>query len=65
MTVPIVKVAVDVMGGDNAPDAILHGVKEALAMMGWCDPIIRSPLYRMEEPNLERLRKAMTDLGII
>ncbi len=40
-------------------------VKEALAMMGWCDPIIRSPLYRMEEANLERLRKAMTDLGII
>ena len=40
-------------------------VKEALAMMGWCDPILRSPLYRMEEPNLERLRKAMVDLGII
>jgi 4-hydroxy-tetrahydrodipicolinate synthase len=40
-------------------------VKEALAMMGWCDPIIRSPLYRMEEANLERLRKAMVDLGII
>ncbi|MBQ9074912.1 MAG: dihydrodipicolinate synthase family protein, partial [Mogibacterium sp.] len=40
-------------------------VKEALAMMGWCDPILRSPLYRMEEQNLERLRKAMLDLGII
>ncbi len=40
-------------------------VKEALAMMGWCDPIIRSPLYRMEEANLARLRNAMTELGII
>jgi 4-hydroxy-tetrahydrodipicolinate synthase len=40
-------------------------VKEALAMMGYCDPIIRSPLYRMEEANLARLRKAMQDLGII
>lgn len=40
-------------------------VKEALAMMGYCDPIIRSPLYRMEEANLARLTKAMKDLGII
>ena len=34
-------------------------------MMGYCDPIIRSPLYRMEEANLARLAKAMRDLGII
>lgn len=40
-------------------------VKEAMSMMGFCDPIIRSPLYRMEEQNLARLRKAMQDLGII
>ncbi len=40
-------------------------VKEALAMMGWCDPIIRSPLYRMEDNNLARLEKAMKDLAII
>lgn len=40
-------------------------VKEALAMMGYCDPIIRSPLYRMEEANLARLSEAMKDLGII
>ena len=40
-------------------------VKEAMAMMGYCDPIIRSPLYRMEPQNLARLTKAMTDLGII
>ena len=40
-------------------------VKEALTMMGYCDPIIRSPLYRMEEANLERLTKAMKDLDII
>ena len=40
-------------------------VKEALAMMGYCDPIIRSPLYRMEEANLQRLTNAMKELGII
>ena len=40
-------------------------VKEALAMMGYCDPIIRSPLYRMEPANLERLQNAMKELGII
>ncbi len=40
-------------------------VKEAMSMMGFCDPIIRSPLYRMEEQNLARRRKAMQDLGII
>jgi hypothetical protein len=34
-------------------------------MMGYCDPIIRSPLYRMEEDNLKRLENAMKDLGII
>ena len=40
-------------------------VKEAMAMMGWCDPIIRSPLYRMEPANLERLQNAMRELGLI
>ena len=40
-------------------------VKEALTMMGYCDPIIRSPLYRMEPENLARLTKAMKDLEII
>lgn len=40
-------------------------VKEALTMMGYCDPIIRSPLYRMEPENLARLTKAMKNLDII
>jgi len=40
-------------------------VKEAMAMLGYCDPILRSPLYRMEEQNLERLTKAMKNLNII
>ena len=40
-------------------------VKEAMAMLGWCDPIIRSPLYRMEPANLERLQNAMKELGLI
>ena len=34
-------------------------------MMGYCDPIIRSPLYRMEPENLARLTKAMKNLDII
>lgn len=34
MSMPVVKVAVDIMGGDNAPEAILQGVGEALAMYG-------------------------------
>jgi len=40
-------------------------VKEAVAMIGRCDPIIRSPLYRMEPQNLERLTRAMKDLSIV
>ena len=40
-------------------------VKEAMVMMGYCDPIIRSPLYRMEDANLAKLRSTMQGLGII
>lgn len=40
-------------------------VKEALALMGYCDPIIRSPLYRMEDENLARLKDEMSKLGLI
>ena len=40
-------------------------VKEAMVMMGYCDPIIRSPLYRMEEQNLAKLKATMQGLGII
>ena len=36
-----------------------------MAMLGWCDPIIRSPLYRMEPANLERLQNAMKEVGLI
>jgi hypothetical protein len=36
-----------------------------MAMMGWCDPIIRSHLYRMEPANLERLQNAMKEVGLI
>jgi 4-hydroxy-tetrahydrodipicolinate synthase len=39
-------------------------VKEAMAAMGFCDPILRSPLYRMEPQNLERLLGAMRDFGL-
>ena len=40
-------------------------VKEAMAMMGYCDPILRSPLCRMEDANLARLKSTMQGLGII
>ena len=40
-------------------------VKEAMAILGYCDPIFRSPMYRMEEANLERLKASMKEVGII
>ena len=40
-------------------------VKEAMVLLGFCDPIIRSPLYRMEEQNLAKLKSTMQELGII
>lgn len=40
-------------------------VKEAMAVLGYCDPILRSPMYRMEEANLARLKAAMKEVGVI
>ncbi len=40
-------------------------VKEAMAILGYCDPIMRSPMYRMEESNLARLKAAMKEVGVI
>ncbi|MBR2674250.1 MAG: 4-hydroxy-tetrahydrodipicolinate synthase [Mogibacterium sp.] len=40
-------------------------VKEAMALMGYCDPILRSPLYRMEAENLAGMKATMQGLGII
>ena len=40
-------------------------VKEALALLGYCDPILRSPLYRMEELNLARLTTAMMEVDLV
>lgn len=40
-------------------------VKEAMAILGYCDPIMRSPMYRMEESNLSRLKAAMKEVGVI
>lgn len=40
-------------------------VKEAMAILGYCDPILRSPMYRMEDANLERLKAAMKEVGVI
>ena len=39
-------------------------VKTALRLMGYNVGILRAPLYDMEEANLEKLKKAMTDYGI-
>ncbi len=40
-------------------------LKEALYLMGLCDPEIRLPLTRMTEPNRERLQVALKDLGLL
>lgn len=40
-------------------------VKEAMAMMGFCEPIMRSPMYRMEEANKARLEAAMKEAGLL
>ncbi|MBQ6622215.1 MAG: 4-hydroxy-tetrahydrodipicolinate synthase [Mogibacterium sp.] len=39
-------------------------VKAAMAAMGFCDPIIRSPLFEMEPKNYERLLNAMRAQGL-
>lgn len=39
-------------------------VKTALRLMGYNVGNLRAPLYDMEEANLEKLKKAMTDYGI-
>ena len=40
-------------------------VKMAMNLMGKCTKAIRRPLTQMEYANVERLRKAMTDYGIL
>ncbi len=39
-------------------------VKAAMADLGFCDRIIRSPLYEMEESNHQRLLAAMREVGL-
>ena len=40
-------------------------VKKALELMGICGPHLRRPLTEMEPVNAERLKKAMTEVGIL
>ena len=40
-------------------------VKAAATALGWCDGEIRLPLTPITEPNLERLKVVMKDLGIL
>lgn len=39
-------------------------VKAAMTALGFCDPIIRSPLYTMEDSNYQRLLAAMRAQGL-
>ena len=39
-------------------------VKTALRLMGYNVGNLRAPLYDMDEANLEKMKKAMTDYGI-
>jgi len=40
-------------------------VKAACAALGWCDGEIRLPMTQITEPNLERLKVVLKDLGIL
>jgi 4-hydroxy-tetrahydrodipicolinate synthase len=40
-------------------------VKEAMAMLGMIEPEYRLPLCRMSEPNRERLKKVLQQLGLL
>lgn len=40
-------------------------VKAACAALGWCDDEIRLPLTPITQPNLERLKVVLKDLGIL
>ncbi|CAN0028906.1 unnamed protein product [Discosporangium mesarthrocarpum] len=40
-------------------------VKAACAALGWCDGEIRLPMTPITEPNLERLKVVLKDLGIL
>ena len=39
-------------------------VKEAMAMLGYCEPDMRKPLYPMEETKRESLRKELIKAGL-
>ena len=40
-------------------------VKTALAMMGYCQEVFRSPMCEMEPENRERLRTVLAEYGLI
>lgn len=40
-------------------------VKTAMGLMGLCEPNLRLPLYAMSETNLENLKKALKDFGLL
>jgi 4-hydroxy-tetrahydrodipicolinate synthase len=40
-------------------------VKKAVELMGLCGGTLRRPLTEIEPANLEKLKKAMTDYGIL
>ena len=40
-------------------------VKKALSLMGMCSGALRMPLTQMEEPNAQRLERAMKAYGIL
>ncbi|MBR5187104.1 MAG: dihydrodipicolinate synthase family protein, partial [Clostridia bacterium] len=39
-------------------------VKEAMAMLGYCTPEMREPLYPMDEAKKENLRQKLIDAGL-
>ena len=47
------------------PSAFLKGVKCALALMGICDDFLAEPFHRFREPEREKIRSALLQLGLL
>jgi 4-hydroxy-tetrahydrodipicolinate synthase len=47
------------------PSAIIKGIKCALSLRGICDDMMAEPFQRFHEPERERIRAALADLGEI
>ncbi len=59
------RIAIDAMGGDNAPDEIIAGALEAIAMLGENDEIILVGPKQVIEPQLPSMRSREGVISIV